>query len=150
VTTIASRIKKAMCALAVAAFVAMALVGAGCGGGDDSGSERAVEWGVDRPVGPKRVRLSAVIEYCSSLSPPFEQPIIEYDGDSVYIELRVAPEELEDDEKGCLLSLAVAYKTITLERDLDELVLFDASTDPPEQRWPTEHPLPPERRWPNE
>jgi len=27
-------------------------------------------------------------------------------------------------------------KTVTFERNLDELVLFDASADPPEQRWP--------------
>lgn len=127
------RIRNAIGVLAVAVLSCATLLGCGSGG---DGSERAVKWGVDRPVGPKRVRLSAVIEFCSAVSPPLEQPIIEYIGDRVYIELRVAPDELEGDRKGCLLSLAVAYKTITLERDLDELVLFDASTDPPEQRWP--------------
>jgi hypothetical protein len=130
------RIRKAIGVLAIAVLAGATLLGVGCGSSGDNGSEWAVEWGVDRPVGPKQVRLSAVIEYCSAVSPPFEQPIIEYIGDRVYIELRVAPDELEGDRKGCLLSLAVAYKTITLERDLDELVLFDASTDPPEQRWP--------------
>jgi hypothetical protein len=129
------RIRNVIGVLTIAVLVGATLFGVGCGSGDD-GSERAVEWGVDRPLGHKRVRLSAVIEYCSAVSPPFEQPIIEYIGDRVYIELRVAPEELEEDQNGCFLSLAVAYKTITLERDLDELVLFDASTDPPEQRWP--------------
>ena len=126
--------------LAIVTLLVATPLGIGCGNGGDEGSERAVEWGVDRPVGPKRVRLSAVIEYCSFVSPPFEQPIIEYIGDYVYIELRVAPEELEESRKGCLLSLAVAYKAITLNRDLDELVLFDASTDPPEQRWPRKQP----------
>ena len=62
-----------------------------------------------------------------------EQPIIEYDDDRVYIELRHTP---EDDKSICLGTLLTLHKTITLERALDELVLFDASTDPPEQRWP--------------
>lgn len=145
----AFKISAVIGALAIVALLVATPLGIGCGNGDD-GAERAVQWGVDRPVGPKRVRLSAVIEYCSFVSPPFEQPIIEYVGDRAYIELRLAPEDLEENPKGCLLSLAVAYKTITLERNLDELVLLDSSTDPPEQRWPTERPLPPERRWPPE
>lgn len=130
----ASRIRKVMGALALVGAIQL---GVGCRGGDDNGSERTVEWGVDRAVGPKKVRLSAEIEYCSEVSPPFEKPIIEYIGDRAYIELRVAPEELEEGQSGCLLSLVVAYTTITLERDLNELVLLDASTDPPERRWPS-------------
>jgi hypothetical protein len=65
-----------------------------------------------------------------------EQPIVEYSGDRVYIELRHTPEESEGKQDGCFLSLWDLHKTITFKRDLDELVLFDASTDPPEQRWP--------------
>jgi hypothetical protein len=36
-------------------------------------------------------------------------------------------------------------KKVTFERDLDELVLFDASTDPPERRWPRKQPWPQEK-----
>lgn len=122
-------------ALAIAALLSVTMLGAGCGSGDD-GSERAVEWRVERPVGPKWARLSAVIEYCSADPPRLDRPIIEYTGDRVYIELRRTPEELEEGQNGCVLSLLVLYETITFKRDLDELVLFDASTDPPEQRWP--------------
>lgn len=130
-----SSIRKAMGALAIAAFFATTLAGVGCGGGDD-GSERAVEWTVDPPVGPNWARLSATIEVCHLDPPLLERPIIEYKGNRVYIELRRRPEELSEDVNGCLLELLGAFKKVTFERDLDELVLFDASTDPPEQRWP--------------
>ena len=131
------RIRKAIGVLALTALVGAILLGVGCGGGDDSGSERAVKWGVDPPVGPNWVRIRAVIEVCSIDLPLLEEPIIEYEGNRVYIELRQPPEELAEDVNGCLLQLVGAFKKITFERDLDELVLFDSSTDPPERRWPT-------------
>jgi hypothetical protein len=121
--------------------VIAALLGAtpfvvGCGGGDD-GSERAVEWHVDRDgvVGPRSARITAVVETC--IAPVWlERPIIEYSGERAYVELRHTPEKGEGEHNGCFLGLSVLHKTATFERDLDELVLFDASTDPPEQRWP--------------
>jgi hypothetical protein len=118
-------------------FLGATLLTAGCGGGGGDGAERAVEWSVDRPVGLRWVRLAATTEWCwSPEAPLLEEPIVEYSGNRVYIELRRTPEESEGEHKGCLLQLLVAFKKITLERDLDELVLYDASTDPPEQRWP--------------
>jgi hypothetical protein len=139
----ASRIRKAMGVLAIAVLAGVALLGVGCGGGDDNGSERAVEWRVDRPVGLNWVRLSASIEVCHLDLPLLEDPIIEYTGSNrVEIELRQTPENLKEGTNGCLLQLLGAFKKITFERDLDELVLFDASTDPPEQRWPRERPWP--------
>jgi hypothetical protein len=144
------RIRKAIGVLAIIALAGAALLGVGCGGGDDNGSERAVKWGVDPPVGPNWVRIRSVIEVCSIDLPLLEEPIIEYEGNRVYIELRRTPEELAEDVNGCVLSLLIPHKKITFERDLDELVLFDSRTDPPEQRWPTERPLPPDRGWPPE
>ncbi len=139
----AFRIRKAIGTLAIAVLVGAILLGAGCSGGDEDGSERAVKWGLAPPVGSNWIRISAVIEGCSPDLPLLEEPIIEYEDDRVYIELRRTPE----DGKGiCFLNLLVASKKITLERSLDELVIFDSSTDPPEQRWPTERPLPPELR----
>ncbi len=136
-----------MGALLVVMLLSAILLGVGCGAGDDSGSERAVKWGLAPPVGPNWIRISAVIEACIHDQPLLEEPIIEYEDDRVYIELRHTP---EDDKGICFLGLLTLHKTITLERNLDELVIFDSSTDPPEQRWPTERPLPPERRWPIE
>lgn len=121
--------------MAIAVLVGATLLGAGCGGSDDNGSERAVEWGLAPPVGPNWIRISAVIEACIYDQPLLEAPIVEYQGDRVYIELRHTP---EDDVRGCALNLPQVFKKITFERDLDELVIFDSSTDPPEQRWPRE------------
>jgi hypothetical protein len=139
----AFRIRQAIGALVIAVLVCAIPLGVGCGGGDDSGSERAVEWGVEPPVGPNWVRIRAVIEGCSPDLPLLEEPIIEYKGNRVYIELRRTP---EDDKGICFLNLPIAFKKITFERALDELVLLDSSTDPPEKRWPPERPLPPELR----
>ena len=144
----AFRIRKAISALAVVMLAGAALLGVGCSGGDDSGSERSVEWSIDRQLGPKSIRLAATVEVCWA-PVQLEQPIIEYEDNRVYIELRHTPEEGEGEYGGCpLAGLLTLHKTITFERSLDELALFDSSTDPPEQRWPTELPLPPERRWP--
>jgi hypothetical protein len=130
-----------MGALLVVMLLSTTLLGVGCGGSDENGSERAVEWGLDLPVGPNWIRVSAAIEGCDRDPPLLEEPVIEYKANRVYIELRRTPEEGKD---LCFLNLVRGFKKITFERDLDELVLFDSSTDPPEQRWPTESPLPTE------
>lgn len=139
----AFRIRKAMGALAIAVLLCATLLGAGCGGSDDSGSERAVKWGIDLPVGPNWIRVGAAIEACIYDQPLLEAPIVEYQGDRVYIELRHTP---EDGVRSCALNLPRGFKKITFERELDELAIFDSSTNPPEQRWPPERPLPPELR----
>jgi hypothetical protein len=123
-----------MDALAIAVFVGATLFGTGCGGSEDNGSERAVEWAFASPVGPNWIRVGAVIEGCDRDPPLLEEPIIEYKANRVYIELRRTPEE---DKNLCFLNLVRGFKKITFERDLDELVIFDSSTDPPERRWPT-------------
>lgn len=107
-----------------------------CGGGGDRSAE-AVEWEVSRQVGSRQVELAATVEYCGGeQGPTLEQPVVEYASKRVFIELLLASQE-ESDDRGCPLSLLGVYKTITLKRDLDELVLFDSSIDPPEPRWPT-------------
>jgi hypothetical protein len=69
------------------------LFGIGCGGSDKNGSERAVEWALAPPVGPNWIRISAVIEACIYGQPLVEAPIVEYQEDRVYIELRHTPED---------------------------------------------------------
>lgn len=133
----AFQIRNAIGVLAAAVLAGAALLAAGCDSSDD-GSQRAVDWSVDPPVDPNSnwVRLAATVEVCSVYAPLLEEPIIEYSDNRVYIELRQTPEEKEEGRKGCALGLLGAFKKITFERDLDELVLYDASTDPPEKRWP--------------
>lgn len=120
--------------LAIAVLAGASLLGAGCGGSDDDGSERAVEWAAERAVGPRSIRLVATVEVCFE-PVQLERPIIEYSGHRVYLELRHTPEERKYD--GCLLSLLTLHRTVTFNRDLDELILYDSSVDPPERRWPT-------------
>jgi hypothetical protein len=130
----ASIVKKAMGVLGIAALLSTPLFAVGCGG--DDGSERAVNWTVERAVSPTSVRLAAVVGSCSD-PVRLERPIFEYSGERVDLELRHTPEKSEDEYEGCFApTLGVLHRTVTFKRDLDELVLFDASTDPPEQRWP--------------
>ena len=132
----ASLLRGGIGVLVIVALLSTSLFGAGCGGGDD-GSERAVKWTVERVLGPKTARLVAVVDFC--VEPVrLEKPIIEYSGDRTYLELRHTPEEMEGEHGGCFLGLLVLHRTVTFERDLDELALFDVSTDPPEQRWPVD------------
>jgi hypothetical protein len=117
--------------LATAALLGAPLLGVGCGGGDD-GSERAVEWTLERTIGPRTARIVAPVGFCRGPA-GLEDPIIEYDDDRAYVEIRHIPEK----QGGiCLLNLWVLHKTIAFERDLDELTIFDSSTDPPRRRWP--------------
>jgi hypothetical protein len=131
----ALRLKNAIGILIIVLLSGIALVGIGC---SDSGSEseRAVAWRVDRPVGNNWVRLSAVVKTCDFDPPLLEEPVIEYNGNRVDIELRRTPEELEEDQSGCLLSLLTAFKKVTFKRSLDDLVLYDSSIEPPKRRWP--------------
>jgi hypothetical protein len=132
-------VRKAKSALAIVLLAGMTLLAVGCGGGED-GSERAVEWAVASPADPSshQVRLSASVGWCGIGFPQLERPIIKYEGDRAYIELRHTPEEKKEGQNGCLLELLGLHKTITLKRDLGDLVLYDVSTDPPEIRWPRE------------
>lgn len=135
----ATRTRVAIGVIAIVALAGAIVIG-GWLGGDDDVPPRPVEWHVERQLGPKEARLMAPIEYCVSAEARFEEPIIDYEGDRAYIELRLAP---EDEEPGiCFLNLQIFHTKLTLERDLDELTLYDASTDPPEQRWPWERPRP--------
>jgi len=138
----ATRTRVAIGIVAILAIAGAILIWQGFGSDDEP--VWPVEWKVERQLGPKSARLSAPIEYCIREEPRFEEPIVEYEGDRAYIEMRLVPEKEPDGPSGCFLNLPILHPTITLERNLDELTLFDSSTDPPQRRWPRDHP------WPNE
>jgi hypothetical protein len=135
----ATRTRVVIGVLTIVALAGVIAIG-GWLGGDDDGPARPVEWYVERQIGPKEARLLAQIEYCVTEKTRFEEPIVDYEGDRAYVELRLAPED--EDPSGCFLNLPILHTKLTLERNLDELTLYDASTDPPEQRWPRERPPP--------
>jgi hypothetical protein len=118
--------------LVTVALIAAMLIGVGCAEGSSDEPHRALKWGVERQVGPKAVRVSATIETCTMKVPPIE-PVTEYSGNRVYIELR---EPLEGHHAGCFLGLIGIHRVIKLKRELDEVALFDLSTHPPTRRWP--------------
>jgi hypothetical protein len=137
--TVATRTRVAIGVLALVALAGAILIWHGLKS-DDDGPVRPVEWKVERQIGPKSARLSAPIEYCVTKETRFEEPIVDYEGDNAYVELRLAPED--EEPRGCFLNLPIFHTKLTLERNLDELTLFDSSTDPPERRWPRDRPWP--------
>jgi hypothetical protein len=133
-------LRRAIGVLVIVALLSTTLFGVGCGGGDHR-SERAVKWTVERVVGPKAARLVATVEICWE-PVGLEEPIVEYEDNRAYVELRHTPEKNEGEHGGCLLNLWVLHRTVVFEQDLNKLTLFDSSTDPPVQRWPRERPPP--------
>lgn len=102
---------------------------------------RPVEWHVERQLGPKEARLRAPIEYCISEETRFEEPIVDYEDDRAYVELRLAPEE-DEDPSGCFLNLPIPPRSSPWSETSTSSPFFDSSTNPPEQRWTRERPRP--------
>ena len=123
---------------AVAAVALFALLlSCGCGSGSSQSAE-AVEWKVARQLTSRKVKLVASVKYCGGERYPALKPSsIRYNNNKVLIKMVLSPQPEADSEGGCLLQLLGITKTITLKRNLENLVLFDASTDPPERRWPS-------------
>lgn len=128
--------------MAIAKFIiagamgfAVVIVAFGCGGKSDH-SAQAVEWEVFRPTGPRQVDLVVAVDHCDGdPKPTIQRPVVEYSGKRVFIEL-VLKSQGESEDGKCLPMLLGVHKTVVVKHDLDELVLFDSSTDPPELRWP--------------
>jgi hypothetical protein len=132
-----SRTKQYGCALLC---VVIALAGGGCGGqASELDHERPIEWAVWAVTGKREVRIVGQDGYCVGRpKPKITDLVTRYQGKRVYITaiLRDPPGSSGGEGVDCLgVGLAI-YKTVTLNRNVDNSVLYDASVDPPEQRWP--------------
>lgn len=107
---------------------------ASCGGGDDA---RALEWSFFKQLGPRKAKLAGEVGYCvGDPKPRVEKVIRRYSGSRVFLTLILSPERPKAEEcRGIGLGV---FKTVSFQRDLDQLILLDSSTDPPDRHWPTE------------
>jgi hypothetical protein len=115
-------------------FVASCVSLVGCGGGDD---ESALQWSFFKQLGPRKVKLAGEVGYCvGHPKPRVEKVIRRYSGNRVFLTLILSPERPEPEEcRG--VGLAV-FKTVSFQRDLEQIELLDSSTDPPSRRWPAD------------
>jgi hypothetical protein len=119
----------------VSLCLAIVVVFSGCG--SDNSAEPSVEWGVFKQVGPQAVKLVGEVDYCLGAPvPKISRATIDYSGHRVGIELFLAKPRDAYTLAACRGVVQAVYKTIKLKRSLAAVELFDASTDPPERRWP--------------
>lgn len=113
-------------------LVASCIVLVSCGDGDDA---RALKWAFFKQLGPRKAKLGGEVGYCvGEPKPRVERVIRRYSGNRVFLTLILDPERLEPEEcQGVGLGV---FKTVIFQRDLDQLILLDSSTNPPERRWP--------------
>lgn len=122
----------------VVCFVVSAVLG-GCGTSnavEDGGS--SLPWHVQSVDGPRRITISGSVPYCAGLpKPTISEVVTRYDGERVFIDVRVdVPDALPDHTGLCRGSRLILTEMVSLTQGVERSVLFDASEDPPAQRWP--------------
>jgi hypothetical protein len=89
-----------------------------------------------------KVKIVGSVDYCiGAPKPRISETEVKYSGQSVYIKAYVSrPQERHDDYRVettiCAGVGLFVRKTVTLDRPVRGSVLFDASVDPPVERWP--------------
>lgn len=98
--------------------------------------QETLEWSLLKRTGPKQARLVGEVGYCVGTPKPSVQHVMaRYAGNRAFLKLLLSPQRPVRKCRGVGLFV---YKTVTLRRNLDQLILLDSSTDPPERRWPDE------------
>jgi len=122
--------------IAASATVALFLVSCG-----NSGSEHKDThgWLVVSVEPPRTLRAGREVGYCAGDPlPTIRHPRIVYEGNDVYVDLKIKWPHKPSKDHLCLGSELVITKTITLRRDLKDVNVYDSGVEPPELRWPSE------------
>lgn len=135
----AGRLRMA-CVLALAPAV-LSVAACGSSSPDDGRTAglRPMSWGAVEMTGPREMKIGGEADYCwgDPKKPKVERARTRYRGEAAYITAEATPpsEESVDGDKCSYVGLPV-FKVVTLRRNLRGIVLYDASTTPPEVRWP--------------
>jgi len=79
------------------------------------------------------------VDYCAGdPRPAIRHPQILYQGNDVYIKLKIKGSDRPSKGNLCLGSEMAITRTITLRRDLENVRVYDSGVEPPELRWPSE------------
>lgn len=117
-------------------LVASCIMLGGCGGGN---GPSGLQWSFFKQLGPRKAKLAGEVGYCvGEPKPRIEKVIRSYSGNRVFLTLILSKGRPEPEE--CRGTMLGVFKTVTFQRNLDQLVLLDSSTDPPSRRWPVATP----------
>lgn len=100
------------------------------------GDIKVLKWGVWSVNQPRTIRVVGEVSHCAGYPKPrIKRPHIRYQGTNVYIRLMV---EMPRYEQGAACGSLGAYvrRSITLNRDLADVKIYDSGTKPPRLRWP--------------
>lgn len=117
-------------------LVASCVTLGGCGGGD---GPNGLQWSFFKQLGSRKAKLAGEVGYCAGEPKPRIGKVIRsYSGNRVFLTLILSQGRPEPKEcRGIMLSV---FKTVSFQRNLDQLVLLDSSTNPPSRRWPVTAP----------
>lgn len=110
----------------------------GCGERSSTGLQ-VVDWGVASIEGPRAVKIVGEVDYCvGAPEPRMQDATVTSDAEKIYIKALLSnpADTVQDDKSLCAGVVRAVYKTVMLDRDISESVLFDAGHDPPIERWP--------------
>lgn len=101
-------------------------------------SIRTLPWDVAAVRSPQAIKIFVGVGFCGGGSKAYiARARPRYAGEGVYIRAEVGfPKVGLPKGAACPRVELFKYKTVKLARDLREVKLFDASTDPPTLRWP--------------
>jgi len=86
-------------------------------------------------LGPRKARLASEVDYCVGEPKPYIARVERRHSDNqVFLTLILDEQPLEPEE--CRGMILAVYKNVIFQQDLAQLELYDASTDPPERKWP--------------
>lgn len=129
----------------LAAVAAISSSGMACGDSADdtslaAGDDRSktFDWGVISTKPPRTLVVGGGIGYCEGdPRPRIIRPQVEYRDDNVFIRLAVkrSPKKASKGEV-CLGSELLITRVVTLRRDLSDVEIYNANTEPPNVVWP--------------
>lgn len=137
--------------VALGGLLAVALSVGGCGSSTPIPHEaripdnnrfvvRTLPWGAGPIKSPRSIVIGTETGYCvGDPKPRILRAKPRYVMEDVYIQAEVFfPKMKPSNGRLCAGVGLFIRKTVRLNRDLDDISLYDLSTDPPTQRWPSE------------
>ena len=123
------------------AVVALMVSGVGCGGGGHprgverfAGAARFVPWTVSKVLGPNRLRVVSFVGDCGARDRTRSgTPVVVQSASKVYVGVEVE-RSWNVGGRACAGIESVVYTTVQLDIAIDQVELFDLSSDPPVRR----------------
>jgi hypothetical protein len=126
--------------LAITSVLAFTLLACGstAGGAKDVRPvERPVQWAVASILSPRIIKLGASVQYCVGTPKPRLNGFRVMEGPrKIYVTALLAVQPQHASLEVCYDKILFVYRRLQLAEKLGHRQLYDASTSPPEQRWP--------------